>query len=148
MATGKQRAYIAGFIDADGCINMRKAPNYVIRVQVYNTKISVLLWIKDLYGGRMWVREAKGNSKTSYTLEFTARPAYALLSDIYPYLILKKEQAKILINFQKNRPKFCKMNKRNKKGQFAGMRQLSLEEKEKRHNMIEMLHILNKRGTN
>lgn len=149
MAVSKNElAYLAGFIDGEGCLNIRKNPNWVIRVQVYNTKPSVIYWIRDSFGGRVWMKEhpADKNWKSSYTYEATAKIAYLLLKAVFPFLRLKKEQAEMLIRFQEEKDKRKKMNGQNKIGQFTGIHALSEEELSRRGAMLNRIAELNKRG--
>lgn len=141
-------SYLAGFIDGEGCLNIRKSPNWVIRVQIYNTKPSIIYWIRDSFGGRVWIKKQPSdkNWKPSYTYEATARVAYSLLKSVFPFLKLKKEQAEILIRFQEEKNCRKKMNIQNKKGQFTGMNELSENELNRRDVIINRIHELNKRG--
>jgi len=100
----KQKAYIAGFLDGDGSIHVRLKPNstYRFRFQIspamvfYQAKKekNYLKWLRNLIG-RGYIRE-----RNDSIIEYTIGDVIGLeevAKNLLPYLILKKEQAKLLL---------------------------------------------------
>ena len=104
-----QRAYIAGIVDGEGCItiikrNVKRKNGvfcfYQCLVIVTNANKKMLDFITKLYGG--WIstnHKLKGNQKISYNWVCAGDNMRKLLNDILPYLIIKKEQAKLILQF-------------------------------------------------
>lgn len=104
-----QRAYIAGIVDGEGTITIKKRNVkrksgvfcfYTCVVIVVNTDKKMLDFIANLYEG--WIninRRLKGNQRRSYIWVCGGDNMRKLLKDIFPYLIIKKKQAKIVLQF-------------------------------------------------
>jgi len=107
-------AYLAGVMDSDGSFTLskvhtkRKNPSYVPTIQItwLKSKFSfkVLNSIKSTYGGSLF----DTSHKTSYNLRFPkpmlkyhacSKSVLKIINDIYPFLKLKKPQAKIIKTF-------------------------------------------------
>lgn len=97
-------AYIAGFLDGDGSINVRLKPNKAYRfgfqiapnIVFYQSEkgINVLQRLmKMIGGGKIRLRN---DGIAEYTIG-DAATMKALINRIKPYLILKKEQASLLV---------------------------------------------------
>ena len=137
------KAYIAGFVDGDGCItitqrkwktNNRIGLSYIPVVEISNCDVRVLDWIISKTEGIKIYKSKYVDNRSP-----TFRPQYRLfvgrmlniekfLILILPYLKLKKEQAEIvllLINHKKN-------NKINNKEYVLSLR--------------NKIHYLNRRG--
>ena len=94
-------SYIAGFFDGEGCINSSKSG---LRATITNTDIQVLLLIQEYYKkGKIRSRKLKEfeKRKPCYMLEFWSNDAVEFLYSIYPFLIIKKDQAEIAFEYQK-----------------------------------------------
>jgi len=108
MPTEEEKAYIAGFIDGEGCLNIHswKKNNRTLRhlrVMVVNTDPTVLEFIKGIYGGSLSSSDYIPKNKIRWILTITSRKALVLLEDIRPYLRIKQKQADVCIFFQKER---------------------------------------------
>ncbi len=102
--TMTQAAYIAGFLDGEGSIILyRRETSISMRVVFSNTKINALEWIKKSIGVGVIITHRHENPRHSDSshLQLQADAAESLLSQILPYLIIKKEQAEIAIDFHK-----------------------------------------------
>jgi hypothetical protein len=108
--TKAQLGYIAGVIDGEGSISIIKASgkyhfSYQLRLIVTNTDYRMLKWLKDTIGyGNVAERKRKitqPNWSPVYIYSVTATKAKNLLVTIYPYLVIKREQADIAIEFTK-----------------------------------------------
>lgn len=99
-------AYIAGFVDGEGCISMRRDGGNGISVwlQITNTNSDVLLWIQQTVGfGNLFEQPVTGNRKRTFSLRLGGREKCAvLLKTILPYLKVKDEQARLAIHFVEN----------------------------------------------
>ena len=89
------RAYIAGFVDGEGCIGFARARKSIYpRVIITNTNVKVLESIRKIYGGDIRpLSGRKANWKQGYSLRLTCDRAVGFLEHIYPWLRLKRNQA-------------------------------------------------------
>jgi hypothetical protein len=131
-------AYIAGFIDGEGYIGIKwtEKQRMVPRICISNTHEGVLLIIKYIL--ESWevssfvcsaVRE--GNRKLSYSLNINSSCILTVLENILPYLIVKQQQARLILEF-------CTLRKLEGKfgNNYVDREQVIYEE----------LKVLNKRG--
>lgn len=95
--------YIAGFIDGEANIRMRKRNNrktpYVeARIQIANRHKGVLDAIQRRFGGTL--AEYPNGTNTIWRLEwYNLAEIGNLLRHILPYLIVKKAQAELLLQY-------------------------------------------------
>lgn len=115
------KAYIAGFLDADGSISIihhkrsNGSVNYDTKVRITNTYEDTIERIRDMIpykSVKVYKRDRRQpNYATSYDLVLNSREDIAdLLEDIYPYLITKKDRASLMIEYCRSRcnhPKKC-----------------------------------------
>ncbi|MGH7744866.1 MAG: hypothetical protein ACREQ5_08665 [Candidatus Dormibacteria bacterium] len=102
-------AYLAGLMDGDGCITIQKNPIrngngyfvYAGQLSIVNTFASVVLEIENVLGGRSSLRtEETENRMASYQWQQRKKPSIeSTLLKVMPYLVIKKEQAKLLLEF-------------------------------------------------
>lgn len=144
-------AYIAGFIDGEGCLHIgkrksggiHKTNGYFIKITISNTNLSILEWIKSIYGGHIQKIKKGGKCKDGYQLHFNTQCAINLLDDIQPYLRIKIEQANILREFSELRKVFPKRSLITGQGSLPSSSEyLGLQEKCYQKNKE-----LNKRGS-
>lgn len=136
-------AYAAGLMDGDGCItigrDLRKK-HYYLRVEIGMTKaINLLQILKNTYGGN-FTRMRKESKKwaEAHTWRIFSDNAMTFLKRIYPYLILKRQQATIGIALQElinNAPRHL-----NKTARW------SEDLQEKARKLKQEMHRLNKKG--
>jgi hypothetical protein len=138
-----QKAYIAGFIDGEGCITVvknkkilsRHGFSFQVRIIITNSNLEVLETIKN-YIGIGSLRENlkwcgyKKNWKPIHRLEISSLKGKDLLREILPYLIVKREIAKNVINFPSR----------------LGGKERTNDEFEKQSNALLIIRELNKRG--
>lgn len=95
-------AYIAGFIDGEGCIRIKKSNksgnSYYLTVQVTNCDKQPLLLIQSVFGGKVYFQE-KGVNKVIWQYYITCSEAADLLKTLSGFLISKKPQAELAIEF-------------------------------------------------
>lgn len=105
-------AYAAGFLDGEGCITIGKARQtgnpqrlyYTLNVTAANTNLAVLQRLEKTYGGSTLGRAdhiAKG-WKQGYRWRVSSWGAVAFLKEVMPFLIVKRRQAEIALEFQQN----------------------------------------------
>lgn len=146
---------MAGIIDSDGSISLskvnkkRKNPSYFTLIQltwIANDKnLAVLEKIKTEFGGNVYKIARKPtsfNSKYKHTYKWMINNHNAIpfLERVKPFLLLKKEQAQICIDFhneiQKN--KYSRTNKIPKE---------EFERRDKIHEQMKSLNSKNSEGT-
>lgn len=123
IQTGNQQerpedlAYLAGFIDADGCLSVYTKKHYkkigfVPRVQITNTNEKGIYWIRDLLDKcnipyYVYVRRHK-NPKHSNTYDIMIsgfKRCMKIVPKIIPYMHLKKDRASAMIKLCESRLK-------------------------------------------
>lgn len=98
------KAYIAGFVDGEGCISISfKSGYHHVRLVIVQKSKSVLEKIQKLFGfGSLRLRTNNGiNKGWIYTLEFSYNHAFQVIKTIYPYLCVKRKQAEVFFKFYK-----------------------------------------------
>jgi len=106
--TEAEKGYLAGIIDGEGCIMLARRkpkgksdPVYAVYVGIGNTSTKLLEWLNEKLPGRSYVQsvsKSRIGTKPGYSWIISGnRQCIAFLEEIEPYLIIKKEQAKLLI---------------------------------------------------
>ena len=92
-------AYTAGFVDGEGCFMIAK--NGSVQLLITNTSLATLKFIQDtLQVGSIRNRKQKVN-KNQFVYSVYGDSCINASQLILPYLIDKKEQASLLIEFRK-----------------------------------------------
>lgn len=96
--------YIAGFFDGEGCVqikNPRHGPGrvHLLSVSISNTYKPILEIIQRQYGGSLLPNRRIAKGLTGWDLYWSARKAEIFLRDVYPYLVVKKEQVLFAFKF-------------------------------------------------
>lgn len=91
-------AYIAGFVDGEGCItagviNKDTNPSYQLVINASQRSVEPLLWIQSQVGGKIYKYEGCYRWVCSQRLRIVA-----VLLGMLPYLKLKDRQARVAIN--------------------------------------------------
>lgn len=104
--TETQKAYTAGFFDGDGTISIQGGTDkkgnqhWALEIKFYNCNLKVLQTIKRWIGiGSIAERKRTSRWRINYALKVRGVSARNLLAEIYPYLIIKKPQAEIALEF-------------------------------------------------
>ena len=107
--TETDKAYIAGFIDGEGSIGLRKCHtnrgyfDTIIRLRITNTNRDVLEWIKAKTGigsVRQWAR-CSDKHKARFEWYCAGKKALIVLREVHPYLLIKKINADICFQYEK-----------------------------------------------
>jgi hypothetical protein len=118
----KTIAYAAGIVDGEGCLtlNRRKHRNgehsdvYQCMVSVTNNSERLLYWLQKHFGGA--VCERTGHSYEWRLYRITEQEAF--LTTILPYLLVKEEQAHLLLEIRSLSGKGQKLSPAVRKRRF------------------------------
>lgn len=133
-------AYFAGIMDGEGTFyigNYSKYPkSFNSRILVVNTDYSLINWLKTNFGGLIYSRKSKKNPHWKEKFEWIVNKAkiQSFCEMLLPYLVIKKEHAKIMIEFRKTFDK--------KRGRSNGV---PLKVHNKRLQLMNDLHKLNQK---
>lgn len=110
--TETEKAYYAGLFDGEGYLGINPngkpwrdrpvylKPQVVISMKASDSKL-VLERAKELWGGSLFNRKPRlNNHHWVLTWSLFTKGAEKFLCDIYPYLVVKKEQAEIVFQFR------------------------------------------------
>jgi hypothetical protein len=141
-------SYIGGLIDGEGsimitkCKNNRVTPYYTARIKISMTDIEPLEFIVNQTGYGKIKREVARKDKDKCHRKvihlwhiYTKKECMEFAEMISPYLLIKKEQALLVVEFYKNR-KIMKNRKAI----------VDLEESTYREDMYNKMHKLNMRN--
>ena len=101
--------WAAGFVDGEGNINIQRyintrgrthRPCHNLLLQVSQTSLDPLQKLKELWGGRVGQQRRK-NPRCALTWNWwvSGKDAAQALAELRPYLLVKKEQADIALEF-------------------------------------------------
>lgn len=107
--TEPQKAYIAGIIDGEGCItiqpNLRrgaKSKSYSLRCLIATTDYGLMEWVQKTVGmGRIHPRNSRPGNLQGWNYVASSSMAEELLREVFPYLVVKQNQALIAFEFRK-----------------------------------------------
>jgi len=108
MYTQTQLAYLAGIVDGEGslCIyrgGKRPRIDYASRLLVVSTDRVLIDWLLEHFGGLSYTRKpAKEGWKTKYEWIAERSQCIEIAEAILPYLVIKSENARLLIRFQQS----------------------------------------------
>jgi len=134
-------AYLAGIIDGEGCIYIHKWRDkgkyfgYTLVLHISNTDYSLIRWIRERFGGIVYTRKRRRKTKNTHSIQLLHGTANFILGKVYPYLVLKREQARVAFAFRAT----------YKKGNAAGLNNEIIKE---RNRLIQEMHKLNQQGAN
>ena len=92
-------SYLAGLFDGEGTFSTYYST--ALRIEVTNTKIELMEWLVQHFGGQYYSHR-RSNSK--HCIAYGWRPkgrsnGERLLLGLLPYLVIKKEQAKVALEY-------------------------------------------------
>lgn len=131
--TSSESIYLAGFIDGEGSLIINKRLHslkekvwigYSVYLDIGNTNKEVLEWIKKITQttSELYENPQKGNRKMAYRLRICGKQAQRIIKELYPYLIVKKKQANIFLDFPLNHKRLKREIRENL---FQQMRKLN-----------------------
>lgn len=100
-------SYLAGYIDGDGCFFVSKVTNknrtsykFPQSIVISSVNKEVLIWCKQLHGGSISTKyDTPKGQKPLHHYSLRKLKAVPLARNIYPYLVEKREEAHIFIDF-------------------------------------------------
>jgi len=108
MINEVEKAYIAGFVDADGSICMGKQTHSIgfrPKIAIYNRDESVLRWIMYVtecgFGYHSRIKKPKWREMNHIYIS-SRKNCKAFLESILPYLQVKKAQGELLLEYCTN----------------------------------------------
>jgi hypothetical protein len=112
-------AYAAGLIDGEGCIliirgkprGVRVTPQYSLRIVVGMSVLTGVKFLHELFGGSISVR-ANREYKPVNVWSVQTIQAEGVLRNILPYLRVKKEEARIGLEFREHMNSYIRANGR------------------------------------
>lgn len=102
----EQAAYLAGFIDGEGAIDITKirrprgGVQYGLRLSAFNCNTAALEWILQHFGGLISARKIEPNRTPAYVWSCNGVTAGYVLAVVLPFLLIKKHQAELALEFQ------------------------------------------------
>ena len=94
-------AYLAGIIDGEGYIDLRFVNGTLMaRLEVSNTNEDLIDWLVEHFGGSSYSYAGRSpRHKVAYRWVLQGKAVRDLLIAVLPYLVVKVEQAEIVIEF-------------------------------------------------
>ncbi len=140
-------AYLAGIVDGEGNIGLVRrppkpecgeiSPTFLDYVKISNTDYRMLAWVKDKVGAGSIYAEArvKERCRKIYTWHISSEKSADFLAQVYPYLVVKKEQADVIFLFRKtfDKRRFCK---RGLSSEIIALREFYCGEMVRLHNHV------------
>jgi hypothetical protein len=118
--TEYELAYLAGIVDGEGCITFQQLTNGNIAPGLYigNTNFALMQWLLDHCGGHVSPMKVRGNRKPGYMWYARRSEIPKVLRLILPYMVLKREQAEIMLSFydEPNNNALQRIRELNRKG--------------------------------
>jgi hypothetical protein len=109
MTATERAAYLAGAIDGEGWIGLQriapnaergiKSPRFKFGLTIANTNRPWLETIQSWVGGTIYEMRGKANKRRCHFIRFSATEVKAILGMVMPYLLIKRRQAELLIQF-------------------------------------------------
>lgn len=138
-------AYGAGIFDGEGYVDIYKAtlskasknPSLMLRVIISQKDGKVMNWLQDNFGG--YVSLSRKDTYYIYRWDIRSKSAYKFLSLIYPFVIIKKEQVKLALQFEETKGKYLETLKG-----YQGFRKLTEDELKERTEIKDKLKKLKK----
>lgn len=148
-------AYAAGFLDGEGCIKIAKrnprngrSANYSLLVSITQKDGRPVDWLFGNFGGVVYLKNKKTDgSNWIYEWRSTDTGAYKFLKSVVPFLLVKKEQAELAIQFQERR-EFARKRNKPDNGRFASLTKDELSKREEIYQKMSELKWQYKKSKN
>ena len=130
-------AYMAGFVDAEGCIHLTTRDHDVL-LRIGNTHRCVLLFLRQhaLASGSVTSHPATSTRMTAaHELSFYNQRCATVLTHILPFLHIKRQQAELVLDFFAHRktcdvmPYQVELSTLNRRGLIGQLSLFQIEEK-------------------
>ena len=143
------RAWLAAIVDAEGTIGIRRSRReknhdiFAAYITVSNTNKELIKKCLKITGLGTIKDSSAGTNFPVYRWEVTHQKAISVIAEIYPYLIAKKEQAKVAIALQKTNK-----HRGNNKGTNRGPKPIGEKEYQEKVRLWELIKKLNQKEIN
>lgn len=140
-------SYIAGLFDGEGTFTISKGrrkgyPDYSFEeIYITNSNKEVMDWLVGNFGGSVRITrygDKKKNWKDVYKWFLPAKERKNFIENIVQFLIIKKKQAHLLLEF------LSLIEAQN--GKIRGIKGLTNAERLQRENILTQIRTLNRRG--
>jgi len=91
-----ETAYLAGFFDGEGCIQINKGS---LRLAVCQLNPEPLKMFQARYGGQIYHRASGPTTRFAYVWNVMATGTSAALRELLPHLVVKREEAETAIAY-------------------------------------------------
>lgn len=101
VPTDTDLAWAAGFIDGEGHIGINMAGDSTqMAVSVSNTDLRSIKRFAELFGGKLhYTTPGTGGKRPVHYWRAAGHGAAGVLRQVYPYLVIKKEQADVAFDY-------------------------------------------------
>lgn len=113
------RVWLAAMIDAEGCMYLhrrregqsngqgyvRKADSFGAGLEVANTSLAIVERCKEITGRGSIVRQDKDRRQPLYRWTLRTNECRAVIREVYPYLVAKQHEARLVIGCPSSGPK-------------------------------------------
>jgi hypothetical protein len=107
--TEAELAYFAGILDGEGCLSLdtlrpsrAKRVYHNPRLRVANTDEGLILWIQARFPGKVTpVKIRPSGRKQQWMWDLFGPSVETILVAVLPYLVVKREQAELLIEYRR-----------------------------------------------
>lgn len=109
MLTNEILAYTAGLFDGEGHLSIerqrangsnRKKDYFTLRLVIVNTNFEVITWLINNFQGNSTKSKKLEGRKQCYKFVIFGEKLFKIITDIYPYLIIKKPIVDIALKFR------------------------------------------------
>lgn len=99
----KNLAWSAGFLDAEGCIHIQKKGERVFNICISASQCvpEPLEKLKSIFGGSVSASTRKGSEVKEFQWSISHLKAENALNKLLPYLVNKREQARVALEFRR-----------------------------------------------
>lgn len=114
-------AYFSGFFDGEGCIHIakykprNKKTQWQLRTLISNVNPGSLKLLKEIFGGKIYLQPGRGSRRKCWYWIVTSKAAEEFLRLILPYLIIKKEEAILALEFRITKNKYWYLHELSEK---------------------------------
>lgn len=144
-------AYLAGIIDGEGFLEIRKSTTSVGNI-CYSARMIFFMMDKspselfvEVFGGRILITKMKGTDY--YGIAIGGNKLEKILIELLPYLRVKKEEARCLLELVRNRKKFPP-HPVFKKGKFRGTQRVSKKIQKERKKLFKLCKLAQNKNKN
>ena len=103
--TETEKAYIAGIVDGEGTVSIGQEANgnFMVSLSISNTFKPLIDWLSGKLNHKVYILD-KAHSRNEkwkilYTVVLSSHTAKELLEVVFPYLIVKREHALVVLGF-------------------------------------------------